>query len=504
MTVMASDTVALASIKTVKEASDEAVRLAGEADRAAGQAQTAAGQAQTSAANASEYAARALGNLSTVQNVTETLNWITSHGTMAPTKDYVLSSDTEVVEGKKYYTRTGSGTEADPYIYTEVADPTGDPSSQNYYEGKLDPTHVYFVLNEEFILSEDTTVDSAKTYYELNGSSYIIVEPVGNENPSEEGWYELTSHGDYYVNGHYYSVITEPKIEDISTYYELSIDESLNNYVGTHLAVTSEGLWLIPEEGSTPDTSTKKMLIAVGGTGHTYEEAGTYIIEKVNGVDIPVAKFTSTMVQIGPDQLGAYESIPTYLQLTRTALHIIGAASGSSVVSTDKQFITSNSVYLQSRSAYQYGEVLGGFISHIHDENGFRITNDHGYYPEPGQSEYRELAYLKGYGYNNLGSCYQTTELNLGAYKSSDGKIVSSRTYVLPYLDDGDAMFEALVRPASDAEYSLFKVVGTGDPLDSSVTAELCVALKPDSSLATDTLLNTAISALGWTSDVIE
>lgn len=168
---------------------------------------TAAREAKAAATNASEYAARALGNLSTVQNVTETLNWITAHGTMA------LTSDIE-----------------------------------------LDPTHVYFVQD---------------------------------------------NNGDYTVGGTKYAVVTEPDVADISTYYELSINQSLNNYVGTHLAVTSEGLWLIPEEGATPTTSSKKILIAVGGTGHTYEGAGTYIIEKVNNVDTIIAKFTEDGAQIG-------------------------------------------------------------------------------------------------------------------------------------------------------------------------------------------------------------
>lgn len=43
----------------------------------------------------------------------------------------------------------------------------------------------------EYYLSSDTEVKIGKTYYELSGGSYIEVTPVGTENPSEEGWYEL-------------------------------------------------------------------------------------------------------------------------------------------------------------------------------------------------------------------------------------------------------------------------------------------------------------------------
>lgn len=135
---------------------ENAILDAQRAHEAADSAEASAEQAQTSAESAGEYAARALGNLSTVQSVTETLNWITAHGTMT------LTTDTA-----------------------------------------LDPTHVYFVVDAQ---------------------------------------------GDYVVGGTHYSVVTEPKLEDISTYYVLSIDESLNNYVATHLALTDEGLWVLNDE----------------------------------------------------------------------------------------------------------------------------------------------------------------------------------------------------------------------------------------------------------------
>lgn len=153
---------------------------ANRAEQSASDAQDSADEALASAHNANEYAARALGNLSTVQSVVETLNWITAHGTMT------LTTDTA-----------------------------------------LDPTHVYFVRD---------------------------------------------NNGDYEVSSYRYSVVTEPNVDDIGTYYELSIDESLNNYVGTHLAVTGEGLWLIPET-----LNGNRVLIATG-SGTTYTVAGTYII----------------------------------------------------------------------------------------------------------------------------------------------------------------------------------------------------------------------------------
>jgi hypothetical protein len=126
------------------------------AQEAADSAERSASDAQRSANSASEYASRALGDLSTVQSVSETLSWITQHGTMTQT------TDTE-----------------------------------------LDPSHVYFVRDEN---------------------------------------------GDYVVGNVHYSIVAEPKETDLSSYYVLAIDESLSNYVATHLALTDEGLWILNDE----------------------------------------------------------------------------------------------------------------------------------------------------------------------------------------------------------------------------------------------------------------
>lgn len=47
--------------------------------------------------------------------------------------EYALTSDEAVVDGKTYYTRSGSGTTQSPYVYTEVADPK-TASIASYYE----------------------------------------------------------------------------------------------------------------------------------------------------------------------------------------------------------------------------------------------------------------------------------------------------------------------------------------------------------------------------------
>lgn len=208
--VKAQNSISMTSVKAIKDASDEATTLldgmrqsaldAGTTlngiYQVAKDAEQSASDAQASADSASEYASRAYANLSSVQSITETLNWITAHGTMT------LTSDTA-----------------------------------------LDPSHVYFVVD---------------------------------------------ANGDYVVGGTHYSVVSEPVLADIGTYYELSINESLNNYVATHLVVDTEGLWIIPDSGG------NKVLIATG-SGSTYTDAGTYII---NGNTV-LASFTANGAQIG-------------------------------------------------------------------------------------------------------------------------------------------------------------------------------------------------------------
>ena len=53
--------------------------------------------------------------------------------------------------------------------------------------------------------------------------------------------------GDYVVAGTHYAIVPEPKAEDLSSYYVLSIDESLNNYIATHLALTDDGLYVLKD-----------------------------------------------------------------------------------------------------------------------------------------------------------------------------------------------------------------------------------------------------------------
>lgn len=280
-------------VQNVEQAAQVANELAVDASNSANIARTAAESAvasateaaeaaesaQESATNASEYASRALGNLSTVQSVTETLNWITAHGTMT------LTSDTA-----------------------------------------LDPTHVYFVVDQS---------------------------------------------GDYEVGGTHYSVVTEPDAADISTYYELSIDESLNNYVGTHLAVTSEGLWLLPDAGG------NKVLIATG-QGSTYTSAGTYIIGKVNNVDTVLASFLADGGQIGQDAnthaVIDYHSLQLIAKEGRIFFHVSDLRNQEGIATLTDYFYGDGTTTQFTFSINQVVAVIEVSIDDVAQEEGVDYT----------------------------------------------------------------------------------------------------------------------------------
>ena len=93
---------------------------------------------------------------------------------------YVLTTDTEVIESKTYYTRSGSGTEQDPYVYTEVASPSTSALS-TYYEREWAATCTVYLSD----LAEGATYYvRARTYHDGDSTTYseygetAIVTPI--------------------------------------------------------------------------------------------------------------------------------------------------------------------------------------------------------------------------------------------------------------------------------------------------------------------------------------
>ena len=105
-----SDVHLIQSWEAAKDAYTYASQAADDAVEASSQAMAAAGSANA-----------ALTQLGIVEDVVGILNWVAQHGT------YVLTGDNEVVNGKYYFTLTGSD-------YMVVTNPTGDPNAQGWYE----------------------------------------------------------------------------------------------------------------------------------------------------------------------------------------------------------------------------------------------------------------------------------------------------------------------------------------------------------------------------------
>ena len=159
---------ALVSADNAAEAAARADTHAEQAMQSATVAGDAAGRAQASASIANDAANAAIADaaianraaneanvaangavrgLATVEDVIGTLNWIAEHGT------YVQTQDAHIDPAKVYYTRSGSGTQQDPYVYAAVEEPT-DAGLSSYYELSIDSGIANYV-NTHLALMDD-------------------------------------------------------------------------------------------------------------------------------------------------------------------------------------------------------------------------------------------------------------------------------------------------------------------------------------------------------------
>ena len=130
--IRAQNSLALTSVKAIKDATDEASELLDSMRQSAEDAGTTldgiyqdAEDAKANAEITRVMANTAFSQLSVVENIVGVLDLIAKKG------QYELTEDTAVEEGKWYFTRTG--TEGN-YEYAVVNSPEGDPSAQGYYE----------------------------------------------------------------------------------------------------------------------------------------------------------------------------------------------------------------------------------------------------------------------------------------------------------------------------------------------------------------------------------
>ena len=168
----------------VQEDIDMAQDTASTANSTASNALNDAAAANELAGTAQQNALEAKGNIEDLEAIIGASNWVTGHGI------YNKSTDTTVNIAKEYYTVSA----------TAVSNPTGSPHKGLYYE----------LSNGTYILTSDDAVVSGKTYYTL--SANLVDEPTGN--PSTSG------------------------------YYERNLNESIEDYLSTHIKMNSNGLFV--------------------------------------------------------------------------------------------------------------------------------------------------------------------------------------------------------------------------------------------------------------------
>jgi len=232
--------------QTANDAANRAVDDAATANDAANRALRDAGIASESAESARESAESAKADAETAQNklsdverVVGTVNWIAEHG--------------------RYVSAAGT---------------------------TFDPERVYYTRSDEvYALTQDTAIDLQKTYYERSGSGtevdpYVytpVASPVVEDIAT---YYELTDAK--------YTVVAEPVAEDIANYFYLVIDDSVQQYIASHLWLDDAGLNLSVDGA----TGWRVHQGTVDGT----KPIGTYII---NPNDVVVMTMNANGVQVG-------------------------------------------------------------------------------------------------------------------------------------------------------------------------------------------------------------
>lgn len=138
---------AAAAASAAQGSADDAARAAGRAwdkaasaENAADDAQHSADEAQASANAANRSAGDALTQLSVIEKVVDTVNWITEHGT------YSHTTDSTVDPSKTYYI-------LDNGVYTAVSEPK-DSEIATYYELSLDEAVSHYVASHLALTNE--------------------------------------------------------------------------------------------------------------------------------------------------------------------------------------------------------------------------------------------------------------------------------------------------------------------------------------------------------------
>ncbi len=235
------------------------------------------------------------------------------------TDEYILSIDTEIVENKFYYERSGEGTEQSPYVYEKVIEiePGSNPSQQGWYEKNLDDIDCLVPCQTMGLLVAKYTQDDPTRYghyYKHIDPNNIILQFEGTPtklNNTIKGGY-IREKTDVETDTTIYSYVIDGVVQTPSTKYiyinstddksyfwdgEQSefIEVTENNYLSYYYLVT-EANKAVPNTVLTDPTEKIGIFI------YTTDTAGDYYIQ-----DIQLTKF----VEDGEGQPVLLGNIPT-------------------------------------------------------------------------------------------------------------------------------------------------------------------------------------------------
>jgi len=119
-------------------------------------------------------------------------------------KDFPQKPESRMVNGRTFLFMG-----EDRKVYTFVEEPTGRPTENGYFEGVFAIADTTNVVNPKQVpLYEQTEVEH-----------YSAVTPVGTENPKTEGWYERTGSGTE-VDPYVYTATEDTTLDTGKTYYQ--------------------------------------------------------------------------------------------------------------------------------------------------------------------------------------------------------------------------------------------------------------------------------------------
>lgn len=186
---------------------------------------------------------------------------------------------------------------------------------------------VYCASNVNFKLDSNyTTANSFKTWltdnpiqvcYELATPQTYQLTPqqVATLLGVNNVWADCGSVSVAVKSTYSYAVVTNPVIADIANYYEIvSIDEAVQDYVVSRLAVTSAGLWV-----QDPNMNTKILLSSTDGVviyGPTGKITGKY------GSTAQVGDASSFHIEMDGTELGFYQGSQRVAYINNNQLYI--------------------------------------------------------------------------------------------------------------------------------------------------------------------------------------